>query len=129
MACAFAHRVIAGAGIGIAIAYRESGAGAPTAWPLLGIGLGTALGTLPDIIEPAKHPNHRQFFHGVVFAAVLGYTAYKLYKWKPEEPWQEVVRMLGLIAISAYLIHLSMDALTPKSLPLVGSFVIARQYS
>ena len=122
MACALAHRVVAGAGIGIAIAYRESQTGKSTAWPLLGGGFGAMFGTLPDILEPANHPNHRQFFHGLVFAAMLGYAGYKLYEWKPEEPWQKTTRMLGLIAISAYLIHLSMDALTPKSLPLIGSF-------
>lgn len=81
---------------------------------------GALLGTLPDILEPADHPNHRQFFHGLLFAAILGYLGYKLYKWKPEEPWQEVVRMVGMIAIGAYLIHLAMDASTPKSLPVVG---------
>ncbi len=50
----------------------------------------------------------------------MGYTGYKLYKWKPEESWQEVMRMVGLITIGAYLIHLAMDAATPKSLPVVG---------
>lgn len=77
-------------------------------------------GTLPDILEPADHPNHRQFFHGLLFAAVLGYSGYKLYEWKPEESWQKTMRMLGLIAIGAYLIHLVMDATTPKSLPVIG---------
>lgn len=78
------------------------------------------LGTLPDLVEPAHHPHHRQFFHSVAFAALLGYLGYKLYRWKPDEQWQQVVRMLGLVAIGAYLVHLSMDAVTPKSLPLVG---------
>ena len=120
MACGFAHRVVAGAGIGIAIAYKETQTGEATAWPFLGSGLGALFGTLPDILEPADHPNHRQFFHGLLFAAVLGYFGYKLYKWKPEEPWQQTLRMVGLIAISAYLTHLAMDATTPKSIPVVG---------
>ncbi len=120
MACALTHRTITAAVIGGAIAYRESQTGVTTAWPFLGGGLGAILGTLPDVLEPADHPNHRQFFHSFLFAAVLGYLGYKLYKWNPEEPWQKAARMLGLIAISAYLIHLSMDFVTPKSLPLVG---------
>lgn len=120
MACAFAHRVVAGVVTGIAVGYKESQTGESTAWPFVGGGLGALLGTLPDILEPADHPNHRQFFHGLLFAAILGYLGYKLYKWKPEEPWQEVVRMVGMIAIGAYLIHLAMDASTPKSLPVVG---------
>jgi hypothetical protein len=120
MACAFAHRVVAGAGIGFAIAYKESRTGQSTAWPVAGGGLGALFGTLPDILEPADHPNHRQFYHGLFFAAVLGYAWYKLYQWKPEESWQRTARMFGLIAIGAYLIHLAMDATTPKSIPLVG---------
>lgn len=124
MACGFDHRVVAGTVIGVTIAVRESQTGESTAWPLLGGGLGAAFGTLPDIIEPAHapkpNPNHRQFFHGLAFAAALGYGGYKLYQWRPEEPWQKAARMVGLIAISAYLIHLAMDATTPKSLPIVG---------
>ncbi len=120
MACAFAHRMVAGVVIGIASAYQESQTKESTAWPLVNGGLGALLGTLPDILEPAAHPNHRQFFHGLLFAATLGYLGYKLYKWQPDEPWQKTVRVLGLITISAYLIHLMMDATTPKSLPMVG---------
>jgi len=120
MSCGAAHRVVAGTVIGVAIAYKESQTGKSTVWPVAGGGLGALLGTLPDILEPANHPNHRQFFHGIVFAGALGYTGYKLYEWKPEESWQEIVRMLGLIAIGAYLIHLAMDASTPKSIPLIG---------
>lgn len=122
MACALAHRVVAGTFIGVAIAHQESQMGESTAWPLVGGGLGALLGTLPDMIEPANHPNHRQFFHGLTFAVALGYLGYRLYKWQPEEPWQETLRMIGLIAIGAYLIHLAMDASTPKSIPIVGKF-------
>lgn len=125
MACAVAHRVVAGTVIGIAIAYQESKTGESTAWPLVGSGLGAILGTLPDILEPADHPHHRQFFHSLTFAVALGYLGYRFYKWQPEEPWQEALRMLGLIAIGAYLVHLAMDATTPKSLPVVGRLTIA----
>lgn len=34
---------------------------------------GHCLGTLPDILEPATSPNHRQFFHSLVFAGILAY--------------------------------------------------------
>jgi len=120
MACGLAHRVVAGSVIGVAIAHKESQDGVSTAWPVAGGGLGALFGTLPDVIEPANHPNHRQFFHGVFFAAALGYGWYKLYQWKPEETWQRTARMVGLIGIGAYLIHLMMDATTPKSVPLIG---------
>jgi hypothetical protein len=121
MACGTAHRAVAGATIGITLAYCESKNGKSTVMPLVGGGLGTLFGTLPDIVEPANHPNHRQFFHGVAFAAMLGYGGYKLYQWRSEDDWQKALRSIGLIAISAYLIHLAMDGMTPKSLPLVGN--------
>jgi membrane-bound metal-dependent hydrolase YbcI (DUF457 family) len=120
MACGTAHRVVAAATVGIALAYSETKNGELTAKSLIGAGLGALLGTLPDIIEPADHPNHRQFFHGVIFAAVLGYAGYKIFQWQPQEDWQKALRFVGMIAIGAYLIHLVMDAMTPKSLPLVG---------
>lgn len=120
MPCAFAHRAVAGVGIGIAMAHQENKAGTSTPWPVIGGGLGALLGTLPDIIEPALHPNHRQVFHSVACYAGLAYLARRLYVWEPTNERQQVMRKMALIAISAYLIHLSMDALTSKSLPLVG---------
>ena len=83
-------------------------------------GFGALCGSLPDIIEPAFHPNHRQFFHSVAFAIVLACDLRRLYRWQPEEPWQRGVRGVGLVAGGAYLVHLAMDATTTKSLPLVG---------
>lgn len=29
--------------------------------------------SLPDVLEPAVHPNHRKFFHSVTFAVALGF--------------------------------------------------------
>jgi hypothetical protein len=31
------------------------------------------LETVPDLIEPAIHPHHRQFFHSWLFAGALAY--------------------------------------------------------
>ena len=81
---------------------------------------GYCLGTLPDIVEPATSPNHRQFFHSIAFATLLGYGIYKLYQWDPKMPQAEILRLVGLIAGGAYLIHLAMDATTNRSLPLTG---------
>jgi inner membrane protein len=76
--------------------------------------------TLPDVIEPATSPNHRQFFHSLLFAAALGYGLYRLYDFEPETLLGETLRTLALIAGSAYLVHLALDATTPRSLPWVG---------
>lgn len=75
---------------------------------------------LPDLIEPATNPNHRQFFHSMVFVLILGYGLYRLAKWDPETPEAQVLRGVGLIAGGAYLVHLALDFTTKRSLPLVG---------
>ena len=83
-------------------------------------GIGALCGSLPDLLEPAVHPNHRQFFHSVVFAAVLIEGGRRIYRWQPDNDWQRLVRGLALITGGAYLVHLAMDATTAKSLPLLG---------
>ena len=81
---------------------------------------GACFGTLPDLIEPASNPHHRQFFHSLVFAGVVVYCSVKLYKWEAETPEEKVLKVVGLLACGAYLVHLAMDATTSRSLPLVG---------
>lgn len=88
--------------------------------PLAAGAIGAALGKLPDMIEPAIHPHHRQFFHSVVVAAGLVAGMRKLYQWEPEDGLEKVVRSLLLVGGAAYLSHLALDALTSRSLPLVG---------
>lgn len=81
---------------------------------------GYCLGTLPDLIEPATSPHHRQFFHGLLFAAALGYGIYRAYKWEPATSRDKFIRGLILIGGGAYLVHLTLDATTPRSLPIIG---------
>lgn len=81
---------------------------------------GAALGKLPDLIEPAVHPHHRQFFHSVVVAAGLVAGMRKLYQWAPDDDFEKLVRAFLLVGGAAYLSHLALDALTSRSLPLVG---------
>lgn len=84
--------------------------------PLIG-----ALGAkLPDMLEPALHPNHRQFFHSVSFLAAMSAGLYKVYKWSPDDPLEKLIRGVLLLGGVAYASHLLCDATTPKSLPLVG---------
>ncbi|HET6630750.1 MAG TPA: metal-dependent hydrolase [Woeseiaceae bacterium] len=119
----------AGSGLALAIAtYHATGRGQPpeltdeerVATAAAAGGLGALCGSLPDLIEPAVHPNHRQFFHSIAFAVMLGYGLRELYRWQPDEDWQRLLRGVGLIAGGAYLVHLAMDATTAKSLPFVG---------
>jgi inner membrane protein len=119
---AAAHQLTAGAAVGMFLVHREQKDGQATADPLVS-GLTAALLTkLPDLIEPATSPNHRQFFHSLTFAACVGIGVHELHKWKPEDDLGKFLRWLGMVAGSAYLIHLAMDFTTARSLPVFGTF-------
>lgn len=120
MANATTHRVVAGLTMLGLAANHEQATGKSTAMPVVAGCLASLLGTLPDLIEPATNPNHRQFFHSIVFATAVGYGIYKAYKWQPESQLEQIIRGLILITGGAYLAHLAMDFTTAKGLPLVG---------
>lgn len=88
--------------------------------PLLAIGASTVCSKLPDWIEPATNPDHRQFFHSVSFLVLLGYGLKKAHEWKPEDKGGQFLRYLTLCAGAGYFSHLILDGLTPRSLPLLG---------
>lgn len=117
---AAAHQWTAGLAVGLHLADREQKAGKATLQPLAGGVLASLLTKLPDLLEPATTPNHRQFFHSVAFATLLGVGLYKLHQWEPQGTADKFWKGLGMLAISSYLIHLALDATTRKSLPLLG---------
>lgn len=39
---------------------------------------------LPDVLEPAIHSHHRQFFHSLLFLGTAACAATWLWKWRPE---------------------------------------------
>jgi inner membrane protein len=115
-----AHRLAAGVAVGLYMGKKEADNGVATHQPVAG-GIAASIFTLlPDILEPATSPNHRQFFHSAVFATLLAGGLYKLHKWEPEDSAKKFWKALGMLAISGYLIHLALDATTTKSLPLIG---------
>lgn len=116
------HQFTAAICVGAVCIHAERNKKDKSVRPIVGAVLAANLTKLPDILEPAVHPNHRQFFHSVVFASLLGMAGYKVYKWNPDNPFDEVVRFVLMVAIGAYGIHLLLDANTPKSLPLIGAF-------
>lgn len=116
-------------------------------WNVVGGALGGAIGgRLPDMLEPATNPNHRQFAHGVLPA--IGVTVAtknmrrkardKARSWANQAHTPSASRALRVgesgpprelrfVALGAlrgletgYASHLAADALTPKGLPLVG---------
>lgn len=122
MPCAATHRMISFTATAAFLAAYESKPGQrPLPHPIVGAFLSATLATLPDILEPAlNNPNHRQFFHSVLFAVIVGWGVYETYNWRPETPFEELLRIALLAAGSAYLLHLAADALTARSLPLIG---------
>lgn len=68
---------------------------------------------LPDILEPAKTPNHRGFFHSITWSGILIIGLFKVDENDNLEPKQKN----GLFcAIFGYLSHLILDSKTPKGL-------------
>lgn len=100
-----------------AVQHRE---GRPADGSPLAMGTVAALlPSLPDVLEPALHPNHRRFFHSLTFAVMLGCAMRQAYKWETTEPWEALARLAVLAGGAAYLAHLARDAFTAKSLPLI----------
>ena len=114
------HQLVAGATVGIYLADRERMAGATTINPLLGSAAAAFFTNLPDLLEPATAPNHRAFFHSLAFASFLGTCLHQLNQWQPQTDAEKFLRGMGMLAVSAYLIHLALDFTTTKSLPLIG---------
>jgi len=117
---AAAHKVGAGIAVTALFATHQIIKNREIDWTTLATSFaGSQLGTLPDLLEPATHPNHRAFFHSYTVLAAVGYAGYKLYKWEPETSFERLLKDIGIVASIAYATHLLMDSKTPKGLPLV----------
>lgn len=114
------HMTIAAGVVGGAVAVHECNTGIRSAKPIAAAGLAAILANLPDQVEPAIHPHHRQFFHSVGFGIGIAYAGYRLYQWKPTDPLEKVARFVLLVACGAYIAHLAADGFTARSLPIVG---------
>lgn len=78
--------------------------------------VGAVVASVPDVLEPAMHPNHRGSFHSLAALAVLAYAGLNT----PQNPRLTQDQKLGAILASlAYISHLLLDGLTPKSLPVI----------
>lgn len=108
-----------GAFTGLAMAIHSKDLDEPIN-PLLAIGTSTVFAKLPDLLEPAIHPHHRQFFHSLAFWGLLGYGLKKAYDWTPEDRGGRILRFAALCAGVGYISHLVIDGFSPRSLPLLG---------
>lgn len=85
--------------------------------------VGAAVALVPDKLEPALNPNHRALFHSLLTAAAVIYGGKKSWDYLKATGGRSEDAWLALIAFSAaagYGSHLAADALTSKSLPLLG---------
>ena len=120
MPCGTTHRLINFAATASYLASRPEDQQKGLAHPLFGGIVSALLASLPDAIEPAIHPHHRQFFHSIVFAGLVGYGLHRAYHWKPETDGQNLLRGATLLVGSAYLLHLAADSFTARSIPILG---------
>lgn len=114
------HCAVAAVVTGGVILLLEAKEKKQTLAPVGGSLLATIFTNFPDMLEPAIHPHHRQFFHSFAIAALIGGGMYKLHKWETETEMQKLAKFCLLVAGGSYLTHLALDAGTKRSLPLVG---------
>ena len=115
------HAAAAAAVVGIGYAYLEyKRHGRITLRPFLAAGVAAIATSLPDVLEPAVHPHHRQFFHSVALAGLLGHAMQLTYEWTPHTDGDRLLKEAILVVGTAYGIHLVKDAGTPRSLPWLG---------
>ena len=120
MACAAEHAIFNFFTVMAATAAVQHQEGRHVDGTVIAMGAATAcLPSLPDILEPAHHPNHRRFFHSITFALVIGCGLRHVYKWETNDAWERFARGVLLVGGAAYLAHLARDAFTTKSLPLI----------
>ena len=78
---------------------------------------------MPDIIEPAINPNHRSLFHSLLIGAIAIFAGKKIWdyvKTTGGNSKDAAMAMAAFAFIAGYGSHLGTDALTPKSLPVIG---------
>lgn len=117
---ALAHSTGAAVLVGGFLLARENQEGKLTHEPWSGSLLAAICTNIPDMIEPASHPHHRQFFHSVAFAGMVCYGMSKICEWSPKTDSDKFARFCLLMIGTGILTHLVMDSLTPRSIPLLG---------
>ncbi|MGH8322705.1 MAG: hypothetical protein ACRETD_02730 [Steroidobacteraceae bacterium] len=63
-----AHQTTAALSAGLLLHAEDRKRGQLTAWPIAGAGAAALATNVPDVLEPALAPNHRQFFHSCSMA-------------------------------------------------------------
>ena len=76
---------------------------------------GAGAACLPDLLEPANSPNHRETCHSLAAAGLVawGISGKHMGEMSPE------LRKLLVAGGLGYLSHLALDGMTPSSIPLI----------
>lgn len=82
---------------------------------LLHASLGFSASIIPDILEPATNPNHRNFFHSITFLFLLFY----LLNDQSKKDTLEDKTIFFINFVLGYSTHLFVDGTTPKGLPII----------
>lgn len=118
---AAAHAAISGvSAFATVVIVKERYQGARLPHPVFAAITAALASGLPDVLEPANTPHHRQFCHSLAFAGVMTSGMKKLYDWVPATPGEIFVRDVLLSVGFGYMAHLCADATTAMGLPLVG---------
>ncbi|TGK12929.1 metal-dependent hydrolase [Leptospira stimsonii] len=80
---------------------------------IIGAGLGAVGGMIPDILEPADHPHHRQTAHSLAFALLLFGLNSQAKKYYPDASLALDSLFVG------YASHLGLDSTTPMGIPFI----------
>lgn len=80
------------------------------------LAIGGCFSLLPDLLEPATHPNHRDILHSIVVLAVLGYANFKGLQ---SDKLDDRQKTLLAVTSAGYGSHLIADSLTPSGIPLM----------
>jgi inner membrane protein len=83
---------------------------------LLAGGACAVVGLLPDVFEPAIHPNHRSILHSYACAGLLGYGTKRVWE---NTTLSRDQKMQWSVCVLGYLSHLIADGQTAKGLPLI----------
>lgn len=81
-----------------------------------GYGAGSLGAQVPDLLEPAYHPGHRNFFHSVAFGTLAAVAVKKLND-NPAVP--EGIKLAANAGTIGFVSHLVMDGNTPAGIPLI----------
>ncbi len=118
MANRLEHEIIGALTGGIITLFNKGEAHKGIINPFTGMLVGKYAALLPDVFEPAFHPNHRKFFHSWMFLSLVGLSLYNAWKTKPVTTAKQIGKWFLLIGGAAYASHLLRDSITPKGLPL-----------